>query len=160
MNGCHIKSIIQPSVKWVLTCAHTHTHIHTCTVHKQQHVCSLNLTFVNIFPCSTPKIYENPRRPNRSPGGSGLLRVPGHRGSTAQDCLEQKRQKSQQPEIWGMILMEEGSFFITVLTSSHGDVLYTGNRTEWASHNRAATDFHCFCKPVVSADIFDCQTQV
>lgn len=58
-----------------------------------------------LFPCSTPEIYANTRRPDRRPGGRGLLRVPGHWGSSAQDRLEQERQESQQPEIWGMALI-------------------------------------------------------
>jgi len=61
--------------------------------------------YTSAFPYSTPQVHADPRRPDSSPGGSGLLRVPGLGGSAAQDCLEQERQKSQQPEIWGMLLI-------------------------------------------------------
>lgn len=69
-----------------------------------------------FFLLSTPQIYQNPRRPDGRPGGSGFFCVPGHRWSSAQDCLEQKRQKSQQPEIWGTLKL-------TIFASIYNNVM-------------------------------------
>lgn len=80
----------------------------------------LHLCFVSLSPVSNPQIHQNPRRPDRRPGGSGLFCVPGCRWPTAQDRLEQKRQKSQQPEIrgtWKLCIFAFSGRFVLVLNS-------------------------------------------
>lgn len=79
----------------------------------------LHLCFFSpVSPLSTPQIHQNPRRPDGRPGWSGLFCVPGRRWPTAQDRLEQKRQKSQQPEIrgtWKLCIFAFGGWFIVLL---------------------------------------------
>lgn len=67
------------------------------------HLQILFLTPVIVcFYFSTTKVFKNPHWPNRRARRRGILYLPSHGRSTAEDCVEQEGEESQQPEIWGI----------------------------------------------------------
>lgn len=77
-----------------------HTNTDLCFVIHQNQLC--NHISSHFFSFSATKVLTNPERSDGCSGRRCLLHLPGHGWPTAQDCVEQEGEESEQPAFWGI----------------------------------------------------------